>query len=121
MKTYHIIGAALFAAAIALPGAASAASAYASDKISVFSDPHVSANGIIGLLQPGENVQIDRCTASGAWCRVFAGHVTGWVPASYLIGAAAKNDATPLQSLTSPPVSEQNDANRIRSDSDRYW
>ena len=119
MKIPYILGAALCAAAIALPGAASAATAYASDKISVFSGPHVAYNEIIGLLQPGETVSIDRCTASGEWCRVFAAQVTGWVPASYLIGAAAKNDATPLQSLTSPPVNQQNDHNSRRND--RFW
>jgi hypothetical protein len=34
---------------------------------------------------------------------VLSHEPTGWVPASYLIGAAAKNNATPLQSLTTPP------------------
>ncbi len=103
----------------ALPGMASANSygsgapnsdhAQASDKISIFQGPHYRANEIVGMLQPGEVVTIDRCNAQGTWCRVFSNEPTGWVPASYLIGSKAKADATPLQSLTSPSVSSQND------------
>ena len=87
----------------AVPAMAQSTGAYASDKISIFEGPHYRANQIVGMLLPGEPVTIQRCTADGKWCRVFSHEPTGWVPASYLIGSAAKNNATPLQSLTTPP------------------
>lgn len=98
------------------PGAAAAAEAYASNRISVFELPRYEANEIVGMLRAGEAVTIDRCTASGLWCRVFAAGGTGWVPADYLIGAAAKAGATPLRSLTDPPFSDQTDLDRTRRD-----
>lgn len=63
------------------------------------------------MLQAGETVTIDRCSASGLWCRVFHDGPTGWVPASYLIGAAAKIDATPLRSLTTPAFDDRGHTN----------
>jgi uncharacterized protein YraI len=87
-----------------VPAMAQSTSAYASDKISIFERPLYRANEIVGMLLPGEVVTIQRCTADGKWCRVLSREPTGWVPASYLIGAAAKINATPLQSLTSPPA-----------------
>lgn len=112
MQSHRFIGAALLVAAIVLPGAAFAATAYTSDRISVFGQPRFARNDIVGLLPAGIDVDIQRCTASGDWCRVSAGGLIGWIPASYIIGAAAKADATPLQSLTSPPVSDQDSLNR---------
>jgi len=87
-----------------VPAMAQSTGAYASDKISIFAGPHYRANQIVGMLLPGEAVTIQRCTADGKWCRVLSREPTGWVPASYLIGAAAKANATPLQSLTTPPA-----------------
>lgn len=87
----------------ALPSMAQSTGAYASNKISIFQLPRYRANEIVGMLLPGEQVVVQRCTANGKWCRVLSRQPTGWVPASYLIGAAAKNNATPLQSLTTPP------------------
>jgi uncharacterized protein YraI len=87
-----------------VPAMAQSTGAYASDKISIFEGPHYRANEIVGMLLPGEAVTIQRCTPDGQWCRVFSHEPTGWVPASYLIGAAAKANATPLQSLTTPPA-----------------
>jgi uncharacterized protein YraI len=98
------------------PGAASAAGAYASNRISMFELPRNQTNEIVGILQAGESVTIDRCTASGRWCRVFGQHYTGWVPADYIIGAAAKADATPLRSLTVPPFDDQEDLGHTRRD-----
>ncbi len=114
MKLTHLATALAFGAISLLPltGAAMAAGAYASDKISIFSLPRNRANEIVGMLQAGETVTIDRCTTTGSWCRVFHDGPTGWVPASYLIGAAAKIDATPLRSLASPPFDEQRDHTR---------
>jgi uncharacterized protein YraI len=110
---------AMICAALALalaPGAASAAGAYASNRISMFELPRYETNEIVGILQAGEPVTIDRCTASGRWCRVFAERYTGWVPADYLIGAAAKADATPLRSLTVPPFDDREDLSHTRRD-----
>jgi hypothetical protein len=87
-----------------VPAMAQSTGAYASDKISIFEGPHYRANEIVGMLLPGETVTIQRCTADGQWCRIFSREPTGWVPASYLIGAAAKAHTTPLQSLTTPPA-----------------
>jgi uncharacterized protein YraI len=87
-----------------VPAMAQSTGAYASDKISIFAGPHYRANEIVGMLLPGETVTVQRCTADGKWCRVLSREPTGWVPASYLIGAAAKANATPLQSLTTPPA-----------------
>jgi uncharacterized protein YraI len=87
-----------------VPSMAQATGAYASDKISIFQLPRYSTNEIVGLLYPGEQVTVQRCTADGKWCRVLSQEPTGWVPASYLVGSPAKNNATPLQSLTTPPA-----------------
>jgi len=114
MKAAHIATALAFGTLSLLPltGAAMAAGAYASDKISIFYLPRNRANEIVGMLQAGEQVTIDRCTTNGTWCRVLHNGPTGWVPASYLVGAAAKIDATPLRSLASPPFDEQRDHTR---------
>jgi len=111
MKTTRLAATLAFGALSLLPltGAAMAASAYASDKISIFAEPRNRANEIVGMLQAGETVTIDRCTASGNWCRVFHNGPTGWVPASYLLGAAAKIDATPLRSLADPSFDQGHD------------
>ena len=92
----------------ATAGSSFANSARASDAISIFDGPDSFTN-VIGRLEAGEQVTIDRCTASGIWCRVFHDGPTGWVPASYLIGAAAKADATPGTSLTDAPFDQRTD------------
>lgn len=85
---------------LAATGPSRADTAVASDRISIFEMPRNQANEVVGMLRPGEVVTIDRCTPSGRWCRVFSTEPTGWVPASYLIGAEAKLQATPQRSLT---------------------
>jgi uncharacterized protein YraI len=112
----HLATAMICAALTLAPGAASAAGTYASNRISMFELPRYETNEIVGILQAGEPVTIDRCTASGRWCRVFAERYTGWVPADYLIGAAAKADATPLRSLTVPPFDDREDLSHTRRD-----
>ena len=82
-------------------GGAQAASARASATIPIYDAP----GGIrlpIGRLFRGEVVQLDRCTPRGVWCRVIHNGPPGWVLASYLIGSAAKMDATPGKSLINP-------------------
>jgi len=81
---------------------ASAATAVASEATSMYQLPRNRIDEVVGLLRPGQEVTIDRCTASGRWCRVFSNDSTGWVLASYLLGAAAKIEATPPRSLTDP-------------------
>jgi uncharacterized protein YraI len=108
---------AAFAATLAAAGAAGpalAASAYASGKITIFAEPNGNYAEILGMLQAGEVVTIDRCNFQGTWCRVFHAGPTGWVPASYLVGAQAKIEATPNRSLTSPPVNEDVDLGHTR-------
>jgi uncharacterized protein YraI len=82
------------------PGAASAATATITQKISVQQLPRNRIDEVLGLIPAGEEVTIDRCTTSGNWCRIFWSGPTGWVLASYIVGAAAKIEATPQQSLT---------------------
>jgi len=81
-------------------GAAQAATARASDTIPIYDNPgdHLP----IGRLVRGEVVRLDRCTPRGVWCRVIHNGPTGWVLASYLIGSAAKMEATPGRSLINP-------------------
>jgi Bacterial SH3 domain len=83
-------------------GAQNADQARVSEKISIWEMPRNRANEIIGLLQAGEIVTIQRCTVDGNWCRVISDQPIGWVPASYLVGSPAKADATPLRTLTIP-------------------
>lgn len=111
--------AALVLGATALAGfaaPASAATATASDKISIYELPNYQGR-ILGLLQAGEEVSLDRCNAQGTWCRVFHDGPTGWVLASYLVGAKAKIDATPGRSLTAPPLIDNSKTNR----SGMFW
>lgn len=46
----------------------------------------------IGNLRDGTEVTLEYCTRNGVWCQVTD---TGWVLASYLVGAAAKLQVTP--------------------------
>jgi len=88
-------------------GAAEAATARASDDITIFAVPRGDYSRVLGVLRAGEVVQLDTCDATGQWCRVIHDGPTGWVPASYLIGSQAKLDATPGggRSLTAPFLS----------------
>ena len=103
---------ALSATALAAPAAA--ATARASDPIPIYTLPNDDSR-VVGVLQAGEVVTLDRCEASGIWCRVFHDGPTGWVLASFLIGAQAKIDATPGRSLTDPPFDQQDDTIRNHS------
>jgi len=94
----------VIAGAIALglaAGGTEAATARASDTIPIYDSP----GGIhlpIGRLVRGEVVRLDRCTPRGVWCRVIHNGPPGWVLASYLIGNAAKIEATPGRGLVNP-------------------
>ena len=115
MRLHHAAATAL--ALLGLAGAAApaaAATAYASDKIPIFGVPADDYARILGLLQAGEVVKLDRCTADGTWCRVIHNGPTGWVLASYLVGAAAKIDATPGRSLTAQPFDQDADLGHVR-------
>ncbi len=39
---------------------------------------------ILGMLQAGDRVHVNRCGPAGAWCQITEGPVTGWVQASAL-------------------------------------
>ncbi|HVX80307.1 MAG: SH3 domain-containing protein [Devosia sp.] len=110
MKPALLAAAFLSALALASPVLpAEAATARASDKITIFAVPTDDYSRVVGLLQAGEVVTIDTCNAQGTWCRVFHDGPTGWVLASFLIGAQAKIEATPGRSLTAPWFSEDAD------------
>ena len=93
-------------ATLPLTGPSLAASAIASDPISIWAGPHTD-DQVVGRLLAGEAVSVDRCTESGRWCLVRHDGPSGWVPAGYLVGAAAKVEATPQRSLTDPPIDRE--------------
>ena len=86
-------------ALIATPALAQSTARVSGGAIQVRSGPG-SGYDSIGVLPNGTEVTLERCTRSGAWCLVTD---TGWVRASYLVGAAAKVNATPPDFLFEDP------------------
>lgn len=82
-------------------GSAEAATARASDPVPIYSGPGYGYLPI-GRLARNEVVRLAQCTPSGRWCFVVHDGPDGWVLASYLIGSAAKVDATPSRPLVTP-------------------
>ncbi len=78
-------------ALLATPAMAEATARVSGGNIAVRSGPG-SGYDTIGALPNGAEVTLERCTRSGRWCLVTD---AGWVRASYLVGSAAKVDATP--------------------------
>ena len=87
-------------ALIATPALAQSTARVSGGTIQVRSGPG-SGYASIGVLPNGTEVTLDRCTRSGAWCLVTD---TGWVRASYLVGQAAKVNATPPDFLFEDPL-----------------
>lgn len=89
------------AAALAVAGlpvaTASAAEATATTAVNVRSGPSTSYR-VVGVLERGERVQVDRCTDS--WCEVSRRGADGWVSSRYL----SISDRTPSR----PPRGEPN-------------
>jgi uncharacterized protein YraI len=86
----------------ALSGAAQAATARASDPLTIYAGPGYWY-APIGKLQKNEVVRLSECTPRGVWCRIIRdGGPNGWVLGSYLIGSAAKVEATPWRPLVNP-------------------
>ena len=67
-------------------------------RVSIYAGPS-DFTQILGKLNAGDVVKLDFCLPNGTWCRVLHDGPTGWVLASFLIGAQAKIDATPGRSL----------------------
>lgn len=91
-------------AASALAGlstGASAATARASGTVIIRSGPGY-AYPVIGRLAGDETVSLSECTPSGTWCRIVHKGPSGWVLGSYLVGSAAKVQATPWKPLVNP-------------------
>jgi uncharacterized protein YraI len=103
MQKRHIgSGLALLALAfVATTGAASAATARASATLSIYDGPGYGYYRI-GKLPKNAVVKLAECTRRGTWCRIVYDGPTGWVLGSYLIGSAAKVDATPFTPLVNP-------------------
>lgn len=95
MRTALILALAL----IATPALAESTARVSGGTVQVRSGPG-TGYASIGILPNGTQVTLDRCTRSGAWCLVTN---TGWVRASYLVGAAAKVGATPSEPLVDNP------------------
>lgn len=56
----------------------------------------------VGRLEKDEVVRLAECTPRSIWCRVVHDGPDGWVLGSYLIGSAAKVEATPWRPLVDP-------------------
>ena len=84
-----------------LPTGASAATARASGTVVIRSGPGY-AYPVIGRLAGNESVSLSECTPSGTWCRIVHKGPNGWVLGSYLVGSAAKVQATPWKPLVNP-------------------
>lgn len=82
--------------------AASAATARASDPITIYAGPGYGF-APIGRLAKGAVVGLSECTPRGTWCHIITDDApNGWVLGSYLIGSAAKVEATPWRPLVNP-------------------
>lgn len=82
-------------------GTAEAATARASAAITIYDGPGYRY-APIGKLLRNEVVRLAECTPSGRWCRIVHTGPAGWVLASYLVGSAAKVEATPFKPLVNP-------------------
>jgi hypothetical protein len=82
-------------------GAANAATARASDPLTLYAGPGRDY-APIGRLVRNEVVRLAECTPSGRWCFVEHNGPDGWALASFLVGSAAKVDATPWRPLVDP-------------------
>ena len=86
---------ALAAALIALASPAAAAEARASGNLPIRSGPGEWYRAI-GTLPQGASVRLSQCTRQSRWCRIiYRDGPDGWVLGSYLVGSAAKMQATP--------------------------
>lgn len=91
---------------LALPAAAaSRGTAHASSNIPVRAGPGTGYE-IIGTLEKGVDVRLQRCTRDSGWCLFLSksGKPAGWVRGSYLIGSGAKLEVTPHKFLTFDPL-----------------
>lgn len=90
-------------AAVALAGTVAPAlaqpTARASATLAIFAAPNGNSQQI-GRLDKGMEVDLERCTYGGKWCLVQNPYGNdGWVKAGYLVGSAAKLEATPYKPL----------------------
>jgi uncharacterized protein YraI len=99
-KTILGIGLGLLFGALGI-GAAAAATARASDPLTLYAGPGYDY-APIGRLARDEVVRLAQCTPSGRWCLVVHNGPDGWALASFLVGSAAKVDATPWRPLVDP-------------------
>jgi uncharacterized protein YraI len=99
--------AAMLAATLAAPTAAEAAStatARASGTIPLRQGPG-ARYATIAKLPNGTRVHLDYCTRDSEWCMVLIdGEPAGWARGSYLVGSAAKTQATPYRFLDLDPL-----------------
>ena len=99
-KVIWVLGA---AAMLATFGATDvlAASARASGAPRIYAGPGYGYADI-GRLAQNEVVNLSECTPRGVWCRIVHDGPDGWVLGSYLVGSAAKVNATPWRPLVDP-------------------
>ena len=90
-KPAHLSLALALLAAAAAPALAESTARVKGGNIPVYAGPGYDYRKI-DTLPDGTVVTLDYCTRNGVWCQVTD---TGWVLASYLVGAAAKLEVTP--------------------------
>lgn len=81
LNSNRFIGAAIAAAVLVTPAAASAASAYVSASVNIRSGPGASY-ARLATLPAGATVNAGSC--SGGWCRIYNGSRVGFVSARYV-------------------------------------
>lgn len=103
MRQRHLgFGLVLLALAfVTATGTAAAATARASAPLTIYAGPGYDYEPI-GKLPKNAVVKLAECTPRIFWCRIVYDGPTGWVLGSYLIGSAAKVDATPFRPLVNP-------------------
>lgn len=77
------IGAAVFAATIAVPGMAMAASAIATANVNLRAGPS-TAYPVVNVIGSGDNVTVLGCLSNRSWCDVSYAGQRGWMSSSYL-------------------------------------
>lgn len=98
MSLKHLLFATACGLALTSGVAAATPTARASATIKVYAGPSFRYP-VVAKLARDTRVTLNRCTYSGHWCLIAAGGPQGWVLASYLVGSAAKLQATPYKPL----------------------
>lgn len=92
---------ALLGLSAAVGQAVAAPTARASATLTIYAGPG-QLYAPIGRLPRNSVVSLSECTPRATWCRIVHDGPDGWVLGSYLVGSAAKVEATPWRPLVDP-------------------